>query len=148
MLSHSSIKEDSWRISSAEHHVWFISGIWRSYKYPEVKPADLTSGGRRFSPRQSHNTTTLVRFVATAPHAAFRTPNSPQLKAEHSNIHQKTPAWMNRPPEIRTHRVYVTDVRACCSLPECRHMWRMHAGCVNVCTAFCLYYKLHLSLSL
>lgn len=90
----------------------------------------------------SHNTTT------TAPHAAFRNTNPPQLKAEHSNIHQKTPAWRNRPPEIRTHRVYVTDVRACCSLPEFRHMWCMHAGCVDVCTAFCLYYKLHLSLSL
>lgn len=36
----------------------------------------------------------------------------------------------------------------CCSLPEFRHMWCMRAGRVDVCTAFCLYYKMHLSLSL
>lgn len=140
-------KADLWRSRSAERRVEFISGIWRSYKYLEVKPADVPSGGGGGQPAastasspQSMQLPNMQRWEAPIPRS--------QKGREQRKTHQKTPAWMNRPPEIRTHRVYAPDVRAAAALAEFRHMWCMRAGRVDVCTAFCLYYKMHLSLSL
>lgn len=94
----------------------------------------------------SHKTTQHARFAATTQHAMFPSTDSPQVKgrarpdsSEDTGMNEQTTRNKNTP-------CLRYGCARCCSLPEFRHMLCMRAGRVDVCTAFCLYYKMHLSL--
>lgn len=83
-------------------------------------------------------------FTATTQHAMFRSTSSSQLKgrdsSEDTSMNEQT--TRNKNTSCLCYRC-----ARCCSLPKFRPVLCVRGGRVDVCTAFCLYYKMHLSLS-
>lgn len=137
----SHIKGDIWRSRSAEHRIEFIieeaTNIceWSLQSWhPEEAACHLNS----------HMTTKHARFAAITQHATFRSTKSLQVKGR---ARQDSSEDMNEQTTQNKNTLCLCyGCARCCSLLEFRHMWCMRAGCVDVCTAFCLCYKMHLSL--
>lgn len=131
--------------ASCRIHFWHLKKL-------QISPSEACrSAIQRKQPATSTvaSTTKHARFAATTQHATLRSTNSSQLKrqragqdsSEDTSVNEQTTRNKNTP-------CLCSGCARCCSLPEFRHMWCMRAGRVDVCTAFCLYYKMHLSLSL